>query len=169
MSYFLFVDESGQDRKASPYEVLAGVSVLDRELGRLSREAHDLEVKHFGRRYSLGTSELKGRNLLKKKVFQHAGLNVRVLPEEIRVLAKSALDDGAAASVREWKGLALAKLAYVRDALDLCIKLDCKAFASVVETDSPATTTDGLRKDYAYLFEDSSIFSKISSITIKVS
>jgi hypothetical protein len=30
MSWALFIDESGQDRRQSPYEVLAGVAVEDR-------------------------------------------------------------------------------------------------------------------------------------------
>lgn len=32
MSYLLFIDESGQDRRDSPYEVLAGISLEDRDL-----------------------------------------------------------------------------------------------------------------------------------------
>ena len=32
-------------------------------------------------------------------------------------------------------------------------ELDCRAFASIVETDALPTETEGLRKDYAYLFE----------------
>jgi len=32
MAYFMFVDESGQDHRDSPYEVLAGVAVHDTKL-----------------------------------------------------------------------------------------------------------------------------------------
>jgi len=35
MAYFLSVDESGHDRRESPYEVLAGVAVEDRDLWNL--------------------------------------------------------------------------------------------------------------------------------------
>ena len=31
MAYFLFIDESGQDHRDSPYEVLAGVAIEDRD------------------------------------------------------------------------------------------------------------------------------------------
>ena len=110
MAYLLFIDESGQDHRNSPYEVLAGVAVKDRDLGKLSAEAHELEIRHFGRRYSQGASELKGTKLLKTKVFQHARLNVTIHPDERAALAKSALDDGAGAGIRELKALALAKL-----------------------------------------------------------
>lgn len=35
MSYFLFVDESGHDRKLSPAEVLGGFAIRDGAYGRL--------------------------------------------------------------------------------------------------------------------------------------
>jgi hypothetical protein len=61
MAYFLFIDESGHDRKASPYEVLAGVAIKDNELWGIIKEMHAAELRFFGRRYSLGENEeLKG-------------------------------------------------------------------------------------------------------------
>lgn len=51
------------------------------------------------------------------------------------------------------KALALAKLDYVKSVFDICRRYRCRAFASIVETDSPPTEADGLRKDYAYLFQ----------------
>ncbi|MCQ8240542.1 DUF3800 domain-containing protein [Rhizosaccharibacter radicis] len=153
MAYFLFVDESGQDHKASPYEVLAGIAVHDRDMGRLSQEARQLELRHFGRRYAGGENEVKGKVLLKKKVFQHVNLNCLVSPDEVVSLAKAALDDGRNARIRELKALGLAKVAFVKDIFELCHKCHCKVFASIIETDAPNTATTGLRKDYAYLFE----------------
>jgi hypothetical protein len=153
MAYFLFIDESGHDRKASPYEVLAGVAIHDQDLWNLATALHAAEHCHFGRRYSAGNGELKGTKILKRKVFQHAALNVDVAQDAIAALAKAALDDGASATVRHLKALALAKLNYVRDVFDICARFRCRAFASIVETDAIGTTSDGLRKDYAYLFE----------------
>ena len=49
--------------------------------------------------------------------------------------------------------MAFAKLDYVRAALAICAKYGCAAFASIVDVGAPATSGDGLRKDYAYLFE----------------
>src|SRR5438067_12093330 len=72
MAYFLFIDESGQDHKASPYEVLAGVAVADRDLWNLIKAIQDTEARTFGRRYSLGHAELKGKKLLSRKVFRKA-------------------------------------------------------------------------------------------------
>jgi hypothetical protein len=69
MAYFLFIDESGQDHKESPYEVLAGVAIKDADLWNIVQALHDAEVAHFGRRYSNGARELKGKKILKRKVF----------------------------------------------------------------------------------------------------
>lgn len=70
MAWFLFIDESGHDKGASPYEVLAGVAIQDRDIWNLVNALHDAEIRNFGRRYSLGPAELKGKKLLKKKVFE---------------------------------------------------------------------------------------------------
>lgn len=154
MAWFLFIDESGQDHGASPYEVLAGIAIKDESLWLLVQEIHDAEVTRFGRRYATGPHELKGKKILKTKVFRHARLNSDILPNEVPPLAKDALDDGAAYnSARHLKALALAKIAYVTDVFSICARYGCKVFASVVETNAPSTKGDALRKDYAYLFQ----------------
>ncbi len=153
MAYFLFIDESGQDHRESPYEVLAGIAILDSDMWSLVSALHEAEIRAFGRRYSNGTSELKGLKLLKKKVFQHATLNVDIGGEEVPALARAALDDGAKAGVRELKALAIAKMNYVADVFNICARFRCKAFASIVETNAQSPASEGLRKDYAYLFE----------------
>ncbi len=154
MAQFLFIDESGHDSGPSPYEVLAGVSVEDEDLWSLINAIHEAEWKWFGRRYSEGERELKGKKLLKSKVFHHAALNAEVSETDIAILAKEALDNGVRASVQHFKALALAKINFVREVLEICTRFRCRAFASVVEKDAPPTEQiDGLRKDYAYLFE----------------
>lgn len=154
MAYFLFIDESGHDRQEAPYEVLAGVAVRDRDLWRLIKQLHAAEIEHFGRRYSAGRDELKGKKLLKTKVFRHTELNCGSIPPvNIPGLAKAALDDGANANIFQIKALALAKLAYVTAVFQLCSDYNCRAFASIVESNAHRTVLDGLRKDYAYLFQ----------------
>jgi len=154
MAWFLFIDESGQDHKESPYEVLAGVAIKDDSLWSLIKGLHEAEISHFGRRYSAGARELKGTKILKRKTFSLAQLSCQVLPGEIPILAKESLDDGARYnSIRHLKAQALAKLGYVSDVFSICRDKQCKVFASVVEIDAPQTAGDGLRKDYAYLFE----------------
>lgn len=153
MAWFLFIDESGHDRREAPYEVLAGIAIRDNQLWPLIIDIHNAELARFGRRYSADSGELKGRKILKVKVSRHAELNCVVAAEEIQALAKSALDDGARAGIRELKALAIAKLNYVHDVFDICERHGCRAFASIVETTSPNSGSNGLRKDYAYLFQ----------------
>ena len=69
------------------------------------------------------------------------------------MLARQALDDGANADVRQLKALALAKLNYVGEVFDICGRFRCPAFASIIDKDATGTDSEGLRKDYAYLFE----------------
>ena len=154
MAWFLFIDESGQDHKESPYEVLAGIAIQDRDLWPLISELHAAEYRHFGRRYSAGLRELKAKKILKTKTFYLASLSCPVVQEEITALAKESLDDGARNnSARHLKALALAKLAYTTEVLEICQNHACRVFASIVEPDAPKTSLAGLRKDYAFLFE----------------
>jgi hypothetical protein len=96
---------------------------------------------------------LKAKKLLNAGTFRQTALNAPYLPERQADLARALLEDGAGKPAVFIKALADAKLAYVADALDLCSKFRCRAFASIVDRDAPDTTTDGLRKDYAYLFQ----------------
>lgn len=153
MAWFLFIDESGHDRTASPYEVLAGIAVEDRTVRTVISRLHEAETRWFDRRYSHGSRELKGKLLLKSKVYRHRELKVEVDATEIAALARAALDDGARADPRMLKALAMAKLNYVASVFDICAQLGCRAFASIVETNAQPTAAGGLRKDYAYLFE----------------
>ena len=155
MAYFLFVDESGQDHRNSPYEVLAGVAVEDRDLWNLVKALQAAELRHLGTRYAQATreSEFKGRKLLHRKVFKQAAWMEPLPEDERREAARRCLENGAEAGGREMAGLAQAKLAYVREALDICARFRCRAFASIVDKRSPRPGREHLRKDYAYLFE----------------
>jgi Protein of unknown function (DUF3800) len=154
MAYFLFIDESGQDRQYSPYEVLAGVAIEDRDLWNLIQTIQEAELRHFGKRYSKGHNELKGKKLLKRKVFRHASTQTLIPEEERRLLAKACLEQASTATPREWAALAQAKLDYVKEVFDICARFRCRVFASIVNNDEPyEPDPDYLRKDYAYLFE----------------
>lgn len=48
MSWMLFLDESGHDRRESPYEVLAGLAVEDRVLWRLIQALRSAQDDNFG-------------------------------------------------------------------------------------------------------------------------
>src|SRR5437899_2524556 len=152
MSYLLFIDESGQDHKGSPYEVLAGVAVHDKVLWKLVREMHSAEVAHFGRRRD-ARQELKAKRLLKRKTFRLASKLAAIRASRRTQLAAAALTDGAHASHEELTALAQAKLAYCRRVLELCEKYKVKFFASVVHPSAHQTAGTELRKDYSYLFQ----------------
>jgi len=154
MAYFLFIDESGQDRRASPYEVLAGVAIEDRDLWNLIQAIQEAELRIFGVRYSHGVRELKGKKLLKKKAYKHAAMLAPFSPEERAALAKQCLENGDRAGQRQMAALAQAKIAYVNDVFDICARFRCRFFASIVTDPTPMSHAENiLRKDYSYLFE----------------
>src|SRR3972149_6089174 len=128
MAYLLFVDESGQNHRESPYEVLAGVALLDRDLWNLIQAIQDAELKQFGMRYSEGQRELKAKKILKRKVFRQAAEMSPMPPEERRTLAKRCLESGDRAGKQEITALAQTKLVYVSDMLDICARFRCRAF-----------------------------------------
>lgn len=154
MGWFLFVDESGQDGRNSPYEVLAGVAVEDRELWRLIQALKESQEAHFGMRlFDAYGAEAKGLKLLKTKVFKHANQKPALAADERTALAHAALTNGGAVKGDQLTALGQAKLAYVADALRLCRKHRTVAFASIIPNDIVRPDYDFLRKDYAFLFE----------------
>src|SRR5690606_12893007 len=154
MAYFLFIDESGQDHHDSPYEVLAGITVLDDDLWTMIKAVHDLEMKCFGRKYRDTRNEIKAKKFLKRKTFRLAEQLPAIPLENRTVLAKSALDDGEHVTRESLTALAQAKLDYVIQLLELCHQFRCKVFASIVHDYTTLPDEDHmLRKDYVYLFE----------------
>lgn len=154
MSWALFIDESGQDLRNSPYEVLAGIAIEDRALWKLIRDLSDAQETIFGMRlFEAYGVEAKAQKLLKKKVFKHAQQLDPFAPADRAALAREILKDGNAVSRERLTALAQAKLAYVATALDLSRKAGATAFASIVPRAAPRPKSGMLRKDYAYLFE----------------
>jgi hypothetical protein len=163
VAHILFVDETGQDRRKSPYEVLGGVAVEDSRIWSLITALQQTEIEHFGRRTTRAQEELKARKLLKAKTFEHAAQLDPIPPSERMSLAKAALDEGEAAK-REGRpskhtrvqltALAQAKVAFCLRVLEVCVQHQARAFASIVDRDAPAPPSRHvLRKDYTYLFE----------------
>lgn len=153
MAYLMFVDESGQDRRQSPYEVLAGVAVEDSRVWNLIVALLEAEERFFGMRISSAHHELKAKRLLKRKVVRTASEHEAFEPKERTELARLCIADGANAGRRHIAALGQAKLAYAERVLELCTQHGVRAFASIVDKDAPTPARDFLRKDYAYLFE----------------
>ncbi len=159
MAYFFFMDESGQDQRESPYEVLAGVAIRDDRLWPLIQDIQQAERNAFGTRFRAKThSELKAKRLLNRKTFRLA-IQKPLLDDEVRrKFATKCMKDGENAGRLELTALAQAKLLFVKNVFEICLKYDCKIFASIVGdiAKRPAKKCPKcamLRKDYAYLFE----------------
>lgn len=162
MAFLLFIDESGQDRRSSPYEVLAGIAVEDTHIWPLITALRNAETEFFGIRITRMHMELKAKRLLKSKTFRMAGQMEPLDPQERTDQARRCIELGAEArgtaqpppiTRRHLTALAQAKIAFVDRALELCHQHHARAFASIVDRDAPRPTSDFLRKDYAYLYE----------------
>lgn len=155
MAHFLFLDESGHDHRDSPYEVLAGIAVEDRDLWNLIRAIHSLEIEVFGTEYRLYHEELKAKKLLNTKTFKKAAFFPPIPLAERLELASSCLKDGAHASRRSIAALSQAKLEYARKLLELCLSFRVRLFASILVTPFPSTSDnpDFLRKDFVVIFD----------------
>jgi hypothetical protein len=132
MAHFLFVDESGYDSGESPYGVLGGAAIEDRELWSVVKEIRSAEVKYFGIPYSAGKRELKAKKLLNRKVFRHAQQLDPFPTDERALLARACLEQGEGAGRRQLTALAQAKIAYIAELMNICSRFRCKAFASIV-------------------------------------
>ena len=153
MGYFLFIDESGHDRRQAPYEVLSGLCVEDREIWNLIQRVWSAEERFFGLRITDGTLELKGKKLLKKKTFKLAGQLDTIAEDERRDLAKACIESGDQATRVQLTALGQAKLAFVEHLLELCSQHRTRVFASLVDVEAEKPGGNFLRKDYAFLFE----------------
>jgi hypothetical protein len=177
MSYFLFVDESGHDRKLAPAEVLGGFSIRDGALWTFIQAVYELQREIFGVTYpelnaerrkkheahvaakeedaeDLDVKEIKGDNFLNPRVFKKAAWCKEFAPEERRKLAEFCLRNGDKADRKSLSALAQAKLAYVKKLFELCPKFRGQCLGIIVPADAPGERkVSFLRKDYAFLFE----------------
>ena len=107
--------------------------------------------------------EIKGRKLLKKKVFKHANQEPKITNlDERKNLCSSFLLKGfreqqggviEPRTRKEFSAYGQAVLDFIYKSFDLCVKYRTKVFASIVNIDSQKLDNDYLRKDYSYLFE----------------
>jgi len=161
MAYLIFIDESGQDHRYSPYEVLAGVAIHDSALWELIQSIKIVEQRYFGDYYKQRHTELKARNLLKSKTFRLASQLPKIDDADLPDLAQACLRQGSNTSRLELTALAQARLTYTQQVLRLCQSMNCRTFASIVDYDSAKQQLEFedfshmgfLRKDYSFLFE----------------
>jgi hypothetical protein len=154
MAYFLFVDESGQDHRESPYEVLAGTAIHDTRLWTLICQIREAEQRCFGLRYGRPDHEIKAKNILKRKTFRLAGQAPPLLPAERAELARGLLSTPGLPTKAKLTALGQARIAFALEVLGLAAGNRVRTFASIVKPDAPQPPAkDFLRRDYSYLFE----------------
>ena len=153
MARLLFLDESGQDQNQSPFEVLAGVAIEDKQLWPLIQVIQQLEMEHFGQRYAALDREMKAKKLLKRKTFRHATQLDPIDPEARTGLAQGCLADGPSASREEITALAQAKIAFCLAVLQATREAGGVVLATMIPKTAPRAKGDFLRKDYAFIFE----------------
>lgn len=155
MSWALFIDESGQDRRHSPYEVLAGLAVEDRRIWPLIRQLSDAQQHHFGMRlFEAYGREAKAQKLLNRSTFRHVSQMPPIPQEERARLARELLTNGQDITRERLTALGQAKIAYSRFALRLALGHGAQVFATIVpQAARRPTDAASLRKDYAFLFE----------------
>ena len=155
MSWAFFIDESGQDQKQSPYEVLAGLAVEDRQIWKLIRQISDAQKHFFGMRlFEAYGREAKAQKLLNRRTFHHAAQMDPIANDERRRFAHEILLNGDQPSRPRLTALGQAKIEYCRFVLRLARNHGATVFATMVPKNAPRPRReDALRKDYAYLFE----------------
>ncbi|MEW5950409.1 MAG: DUF3800 domain-containing protein [Elusimicrobiota bacterium] len=154
MAHILFIDESGHDRSNGGYEVLAGISIEDKNLWDWIQSLQELEENYFGTKYRTSGREIKGKKLLKTKTFKMSlkkkfkDLNiVKELASECLLYPDSVTNEKLAA-------LSWAKIYFSEKLFEICEEYGCRAFASIVNPQSKVPEDKNfLRKDYTYLFE----------------
>ncbi len=95
MSWLFFIDESGHDHNACPFEVRGGMAVQMGKLWHLIQSLQRLEQECFGCCLSDWGHEIKGAKLLSAKRLRHANQQDRLFsPEERKKHVASFLQKG---------------------------------------------------------------------------
>lgn len=135
MSYLLFLDESGHDHKACPYEVRGGIALHISKLWSFIQSMQSLEVRCFGDSLHKFGLEIKGERLLKKRRFKNAAQLPEFDESTRRKHALSFLNKGAAnigQSKAEFTAYSQASLCMAQGVFELLDKNEAKLFAVAI-------------------------------------
>ena len=94
MAWLFFIDESGHDHKAMPYEVRGGFAIHVSRLWPFIQDMQRLEVDCFGCRLHEYGKEIKGSTLIDRKRFRFAGQGDPFPDSDRRRLCRSFLTKG---------------------------------------------------------------------------
>ena len=135
MSYLLFLDESGHDHRACPYEVRGGIALHISRLWSFIQDMQALEVRCFGDSLHKFGLEIKGERLLKKRRFKNASQLPDFDESTRRKHTLSFLNKGASNSGQskaEFTAYSQACLCMAQSVFELLDKNDAKVFAVAI-------------------------------------
>lgn len=160
MSWLLFLDESGHDRRTMPYEVRGGVALHASELWPFVQDMQRLELAAFGTELSQFRKELKGCKLLDKDRFKWAAQESPMSDEERRKHCRVFLTKGLEKrppSRIEFTAYGQACLEMATGTFELLRDHRAQLFAAAIPCDvvKPETfeAEEFLRKDHVFLLE----------------
>lgn len=160
MSYLLFMDESGHDHKALPYEVRGGIALHASKVWPFVRAIRTLEESMFGDLLHRYRTELKGYKLLDKDRFAFAAQDDILDDTARRKHCLAFLNKGVERkkpSRIEFTSFGQACLGMARGIFQLLRDNDAVLFASVIPRAVRRPPTgeyeELLRKDHVFLLE----------------
>ncbi len=160
MSWLLFLDESGHDHRALPYEVRGGFSIHAGSLWPLLQDLRQLEVQAFGAELGLFKKEIKGSSLLDRDRFAWAGQS-QSFDEDFRQAAcrgflTKGLEKQKPTRV-EFTAYGQACLFWAKGMFATLERHRAALFAAAIPRSVQRPTTfeaeEFLRKDHVFLFE----------------
>ena len=159
MSWLLFLDESGQDHKNTPYEVRGGVALHASKLWPFVQQLQQLELAAFGARLAEFRSEIKGAKLIDKNRFEWAAQSEWMPDEQRRKASRAFLTKGLekkAPSREEFTAFGQASLEMARGVFQTLHSSDASLFAAAIPKSAVRPDTfealEYLRKDQVFLF-----------------
>ena len=159
MAWLFFIDESGHDHKTTPYEVRGGFAIRDSRLWSFVQGMQRLEAHCFGGHLHEFGVEIKGRVLLRKKVFRFAGQDEPFSDADRQKLCRSFFAKGRKGqpSRGEFTSFGQACLRMAEGVFGLLENHGAVLFASAIPRGvvrpSGFRFDDYLRKDLVFLFE----------------
>jgi len=156
----LFLDESGSDHRAMPYEVNGGIAIDESRLWSFICAVGEVQDAPFGGRLRALAPhhEFKAKNLLATDKFRFAEQGPPMDDTQRRGRARGFLLQSSSDRCRprrsDFTAYGQACLTYVRELLSLCAEYDVKVFAAISDPETlTRMDTLSLRSDLAVMFE----------------
>lgn len=148
MTWLFFIDESGHDHRATPYEVRGGLAIHVGRLWPFVQDMQRLEIDCFGCELHTYGKEIKGATLIDRKRFRLAGQGEPYRDITRQRLCLSFLAKGRERAVprrEEFTAYGQACLRMARETFALLRKHEAIVLASVIPR--------GVAKPRGYLFD----------------